>query len=593
VGDLSFGTLLPADEDDPLSEPPRTTPNTSAKRRRLGNTSPHATVPTRSDRQQSKKKDPYDLTGRSEASRASITASPARQRSVRTRATELTATQVTEEVEESPADAPGSGQRRTVNVNSASKQTARLTNALRASNAGPSQDSPLVRKRAASIAASIAASQTSNTRPGIFRQTRTALEEDEDELSPAVVDFASAPSSSSPAVRAAAKVTQANEYAQKQKRARKSSRLSRAIEEQGDELSPAPLPDLSEVVASSSPLTRRAEKNLETQLSAPQTVESRKTVRISGEGLDVDELSPQFQNTSRITIQREPQSIPARRRQEVEEADKLSPVQTSRKSTAKAERARGRPPVPLSKVRRESAAVTQNGAEPDELSPEAPSRPRRVASNLSRSSKKQSRKAVEVEREAPPTEEEASAEEIEDEEAARQIGKKRPRRSLKEPSLSRTSEEPVRKRRRKEVNTSPAKQKQPRPQKNKAKPANLKEPNEKASESRGDLSTRFSVMVQRFAQHLTVEESSDSTAVDADILSAETMRFANRKGVNVVDVLAQVVSETVANTLDKLKGFMRDAEDPATKRELKTQAAAVRMFGTELATRLLEHVRPN
>jgi hypothetical protein len=93
-------------------------------------------------------------------------------------------------------------------------------------------------------------------------------------------------------------------------------------------------------------------------------------------------------------------------------------------------------------------------------------------------------------------------------------------------------------------------------------------------------------MVQRFTKPPRV---SDAEGPATDTLTGE-IPFANRGGVNAVDVLSKLCEELVEMYMDKLEARARAAEDAATRREQKTMYRALEAFQEELKTRLLEHV---
>ncbi|RYP07178.1 hypothetical protein DL765_009252 [Monosporascus sp. GIB2] len=172
------------------------------------------------------------------------------------------------------------------------------------------------------------------------------------------------------------------------------------------------------------------------------------------------------------------------------------------------------------------------------------------------------------------------AEEIDAHEAARRIGRKRPRASPpREESPELASErvedvEPAKKRRQKRAQQSPAKQAQPKPQKPKGKP----------SVRRRNDGEAIPITVQRYTKHAHLNE--DDT--DADILNSD-IPFANRGGVNVIDVLAQMCDEVIESSLETLHQAAAQAADSAAKKEFRTKLRAIEAFQEELRTRLLEH----
>ncbi|KAI1137166.1 hypothetical protein F5Y05DRAFT_80394 [Hypoxylon sp. FL0543] len=172
------------------------------------------------------------------------------------------------------------------------------------------------------------------------------------------------------------------------------------------------------------------------------------------------------------------------------------------------------------------------------------------------------------------------AEEVDVQTAARKIGRKRPRPSPpREPSPelhSRVDEDarPAKKSRQKRVRDSPAKQSQPKAPRAKNKPSTRRR-------SDGDA---IPIIVQRYTKRLHQNEGD----TDADILNAE-IPFANRGGVNVIDVLSQICDEVIESSLETLHGAAVNAKDAPTKREFRTKLRALEAFQEELRTRLLEH----
>ncbi|KAL1882195.1 hypothetical protein Daus18300_000681 [Diaporthe australafricana] len=182
-----------------------------------------------------------------------------------------------------------------------------------------------------------------------------------------------------------------------------------------------------------------------------------------------------------------------------------------------------------------------------------------------------------------------AAEEVDDREAARHLGRKRQRRDetiaspelmseelTNEPSTKRPRKHPPPKPRR----TSPARQKQPKAPR--AKPSKQKA----ARKKRGDATEPpISVKIQRFTKPRRLDE--DDPEAD-DILNTE-IPFANRGGVNAVDVLAQMCEELITTGLEKFRDTFDNAQDAATKKEIRVKLRALEAFQEELRTRFLEH----
>ncbi|AEO53600.1 hypothetical protein MYCTH_2295152 [Thermothelomyces thermophilus ATCC 42464] len=231
---------------------------------------------------------------------------------------------------------------------------------------------------------------------------------------------------------------------------------------------------------------------------------------------------------------------------------------------------------------------------------------------------------------------EEGAQEIGDREAAQLLGRKRPRRSLPAPSPELGSgaaeESPLPKRRRRREADSPAQQQQPvrkarvgRPAKpsrqqhppsspsqqpepeTQAQPKPRRQPKAKkqprkpraAEDGDGDgdgdgddegPSGSVAVTVQRFRKP---QGAGDAAAESDDEPGAKALRgdipFANRGGVNAVDVLSTLCEELIEAYMGKLEERGRAAEDAATRREQKTMYRALEAFREELRTRLLEH----
>ncbi|KAK0632260.1 hypothetical protein B0T14DRAFT_27297 [Immersiella caudata] len=191
-------------------------------------------------------------------------------------------------------------------------------------------------------------------------------------------------------------------------------------------------------------------------------------------------------------------------------------------------------------------------------------------------------------------EEAEKAQEIGDKEAAQRLAKKkRTRQSLPAPPSPELEAEPepepaAKRRRRKEV-ASPAQQQQPRAPKGKpAKkaPARNKRGPKAAGAADDDEADggAVPVTVHRFTKKAIVEEDES----DADILNAE-IPYANRGGVNAVDVLSKLCEELIGAFSARLEENVQNAEDTAGRREQRTMLRSLEAFQEELRTRLLEH----
>ena len=178
--------------------------------------------------------------------------------------------------------------------------------------------------------------------------------------------------------------------------------------------------------------------------------------------------------------------------------------------------------------------------------------------------------------------EDERAEEVDAHEAARRIGRKRPRPTSPHegsPELNAKipdNDAPAKKKRQKRPQESPAKQAQPKAQKPKRR---------RSTVARSDGGEAIPIIVQRYTKR--AHQNEDDT--DADILGTE-IPFANRGGVNVIDVLAQMCEEVIDSNLETLHKATAQAPDSATKKEYRTKLRALEAFQEELRTRLLEHV---
>ncbi|KAI1761236.1 hypothetical protein GGR53DRAFT_38644 [Hypoxylon sp. FL1150] len=187
----------------------------------------------------------------------------------------------------------------------------------------------------------------------------------------------------------------------------------------------------------------------------------------------------------------------------------------------------------------------------------------------------------EVQGEIEADEEVEEAEEVDAQIAARHIGKKRPRASTPQaesPELSSRAVDnsrPAKKSKKKQAQGSPAKQLQPKATKAKNKTSDTRK------RSDGEA---IPIIVQRYTKRMHLNE--DDT--DADILNAD-IPFANRGGVNVIDVLSQICDEVIDSSLETLHEAAVNAKEAAKKREFRTKLRALEAFQEELRTRLLEH----
>ncbi|POS77549.1 AT hook domain-containing protein [Diaporthe helianthi] len=173
-------------------------------------------------------------------------------------------------------------------------------------------------------------------------------------------------------------------------------------------------------------------------------------------------------------------------------------------------------------------------------------------------------------------------------EAARHLGRKRQLQSKPLTSTGSVSEESSAKRprtipRSRPKEGSPATQKQPRaPRAPPAKPHQQKPARVMAS--RDATEQPISVKIQRFTKPRRLDEDDPEAE---DILNTE-IPFANRSGVNAVDVLAQVCEELINSGLHKLQDAFDKAQEAAAKKDLRVKLRALEAFQEELRTRFLE-----
>jgi len=83
------------------------------------------------------------------------------------------------------------------------------------------------------------------------------------------------------------------------------------------------------------------------------------------------------------------------------------------------------------------------------------------------------------------------------------------------------------------------------------------------------------------------------------VLESAEIPYADRSGVNAVDVLTQMCEEVIDATLEKMQQRATAAMEGsggaggpgnAVKKEMRTKMRALEAFQEELRTRLLEHV---
>ncbi|ETS74830.1 hypothetical protein PFICI_13314 [Pestalotiopsis fici W106-1] len=321
----------------------------------------------------------------------------------------------------------------------------------------------------------------------------------------------------------------------------------------------------------SSPLARKTRMSGVTPSAA--SARSRRTTRPSAlaqsfGAAEVDELSPlpaQSRNNDNTMS-----SSSARSNQSSTRRTTTAPIQTEHDELSS--------PVPLVESRRRAQAKTR-AKKSKQPSPDLATRKDEAASI------EEAGKDASVE--------EDGAEQIEAEEAARVIGRKRPRTSPpreESPELDAQRDEPSpppKRQRQKRAQQSPAVQSQPKAavgrkfnsEKQKQKPK------EKPSRKRhSGADEQVPIAVQRYTQRSQHNESD----TDADILSAD-IPFANRSGVNVIDVLAQICEDVIDTNLAILHEAANNTVDAATRKEYRTKLRALEAFQQELGTRLLEH----
>ncbi|KAI0877683.1 hypothetical protein GGS24DRAFT_92920 [Hypoxylon argillaceum] len=189
---------------------------------------------------------------------------------------------------------------------------------------------------------------------------------------------------------------------------------------------------------------------------------------------------------------------------------------------------------------------------------------------------------VEVEAEVEAEANDEEAEEVNDYEAAHRIGRKRPRVSprRKQPpddvdnvdSPVASVEQPAKRRRPRQKKSSPAKQAQPRP---------IKEKKKKSFARRRSDGNSIPVTVQRYTKPL---RRNDNDA-DEDILNAE-IPFTDHKSPNVVDVVLQMCEESMEKYVSALHEEASQADGAANRKVYRTQLRVVEAFQEELRTQL-------
>lgn len=275
------------------------------------------------------------------------------------------------------------------------------------------------------------------------------------------------------------------------------------------------------------------------------------------------------------------------------DVDELSPVpRQSRKSNSTSGSGSAR--SSLTAARRSTLSAIND--EPDELSSPVPLLESRRRAQAARTKTKMSEKPIsrgqaptsvaDVQNVEPEPGEagEEEAEQIQAEESKRVLGRKRPRPSPpreESPELDALRTEPSRlakKRRQNRATRSPAQQSQPRVR---SKKQGQEKPKRKRYSGEDE---DVPITVQRYTRPRHQNESD----TDADILGAD-ISFADRSGVNVVDVLGQMCDEVIDSNLAILHEAANNADNSTSKKEYRTKLRALEAFQEELRTRFLEH----
>jgi hypothetical protein len=458
-------------------------------------------------------------------------------------------------VSESPADAPGSGRRERVVVAPAS--SAALQRAVMAQQQSPDEEdeisglagveasSPIVRqveRRKSTARKSVAGSENKRLSGGSARPSAASASLGElDELSPV--------GGSQRGGRLSGQSLPGDGSAGR----RRSVRLSGAsVPGEVDELSPERAAEPEVLSPTEDKTPSKARRMRKGAVKSPGT-EPRKNKR---------------------TVKRSPSPV-----REPEQPDEPDEEQTTKKAAAK-------PPGTVSKNHNKTrnrrvspVPVLEESEEPEEEPPEEP-----------------------VSEEPQEREE---AEEIHETEAVRRLGRKRPRRSVAAPESPeqevqrpQEEEEPATKRRRKKAPPqSPASQQGPKTKKEKrqqaaekSKKSNVKKKTKAPAEDGEDelQGGTVPVVVQRFTKKVRLDNADGEEGTDILALGS-AIPFANRAGVNAVDVLSQICDELIDGFLTNLAEKDSAAKDTASRREYRTMTRALEAFREELRTRLLEH----
>ncbi|TVY23084.1 hypothetical protein LHYA1_G007963 [Lachnellula hyalina] len=89
---------------------------------------------------------------------------------------------------------------------------------------------------------------------------------------------------------------------------------------------------------------------------------------------------------------------------------------------------------------------------------------------------------------------------------------------------------------------------------------------------------------------LTRQPIYDEDDSDAEILNS-SISHTKRGGVNTIDVLSGISHEIIGSGLEMLEEGGNNTEEPSERREYKTKWQALKSFGEDLQTRLLDHVK--
>ncbi|CAK7221933.1 hypothetical protein SEUCBS140593_004729 [Sporothrix eucalyptigena] len=636
-------TEAPAAGSPQPTAPTRATPNSSAKRRRLNDGE-------------------STIVGTGGVTDGPQRTTPLSAAAVAARRISSGSQQPTEEeIGESPVDAPGSGRRRSVMAEAVTSRSAALQQVISNTGSSRSSRSRTSKDKVVSSSSPLAARSEPQPAPASSSPQRRRSASAEagalDELSPELSTMVDVPTGSGSGLGVSTTADKRAQQTQEKTTRSKAvggvfSKLAKskggASANTADELSSPTLsivlesPDnvmTSGMVASSSPLarkstagtraartgrtTRTSRLSAESQASDAETPATTKDAAPTGEP---DELSPEQQPALSIS-QTSTRRTATRIRREASEVPSSSPVSKPTKR------------MPLQPV-------------PPTSSPRQPSFPPRRTRGQPLA--KPGVASVEEEAEAEENEE---AEEIDALEAAKTIGRKRPRRSAvhepspelgsdpkqaepssqaSAPAENETGRPAAKRRRRQQLHVqSPASQNQPRPTKptkgDKAKkqPAKRKRRREAdgdevdgegdGSQGEEDLEgvgkarsrgAPVPITVQRYSQfrrksrgvaaNTNDDDAGESDEDDELAAAGADLAFANRSGVNAVDVLAQICEDIVEQRLQALQEKHQQArqqqQDPdngdaaqaaAIRKETVVARRALESFQQELRARLL------